>query len=113
MATTSGHPWIKEQIIYKELIREVAHRSGIPQKACRKVLRAFFDAVKHHIFKLNYVRLPKFGAFFTKKQRGRLMVLGTGEKIWVGDRLAPKFIFFPAFRYQIRSVKPDEAELDH
>jgi nucleoid DNA-binding protein len=107
---TIGQPWIKEQILHKELVREVANRSGIGQKECRKVLTALYAALKDHIFKLNYVALPGFGAFFTKKQKARLMVLRSGEKIWTSERLAAKFIFFEKFKHQIRTIKIDDLD---
>ena len=76
----------------KEMVEQVAKRTGLTQKKVNEVLNAFCDLTGNAMKKGENVRLLGFGTFGTKKRPARTgKNLRTGEKINIPASIVPVF----------------------
>lgn len=54
-----------------ELVKEMAHKTGLPQVDCKKVLEAFMETVSETLPKNEKVILVGFGAFSVVERSAR------------------------------------------
>lgn len=79
-------------MIKKELVRDVAQRSGYAQHVCRDIIDSTFDAIFDELEAHGSVRVPNFGLFYTEKRTGRMYYNSlTGIDKEVETKYYPKF----------------------
>lgn len=100
----------KSKITRKELIRQVAHRSGHTIKDTEEIMRATFDAIQAMLYNQVAVEVTRFGVFSIAKTKGGVSRLPGQEKIYVPPKFVPKFRFAHSFKQQMKNIKIEERQ---
>ncbi len=101
-------------VIYlKDIIREVAHRTGITRARADIIVREVFIVMKYYIFKRMNIEIPRFGSFYLVKLKAKLFNLPSGEKVWKDERLQCKFSISTLFRKAMLKIKLDKINIEN
>ena len=88
----------------KELIVELAQRTGQKSETTQKMVNTLLDAMCDSFLADTAVQLPNFGMFEVKKKLERIMVNpGTGQRMLVPPKLVLGFKPNPTWKDRIKN----------
>lgn len=80
-------------MVQKELINELAFRTGTTKKLSRQMLEALLDIIVETVASGDIVKIVGFGIFTMAKKSARNYVnVNTGKQCRLSTRLVPEFI---------------------
>lgn len=96
----------------KELIYDVAKRTGMKQKDIGLIVRVTFDVIKQRMWEKRIVRIPVFGILYLGKVKARSYILkstlygkAAGTSLWIRAHWRPRMKFAHTFRQQIKKLE--------
>lgn len=90
-------------MIKDDLVKRIAAKFDLSQNLTGKVVQAFLDELVDCLVEGPGIELRRFGVFATKKQKARVIILPSGEKV---TRPARKIVTFSASATVKRLLNP-------
>ncbi|MBA6408720.1 HU family DNA-binding protein [Pseudoalteromonas sp. 5Ae-yellow] len=96
-----------------DIIKEVAHRTGVSIEQAKLIVEATFNVIAEHIKDGDKVNLVGFGTFSSKARAARVgRNPKTGQRITISPKHVPVFTAGKTLKQSVASADPDSDTTD-
>lgn len=94
--------WVMRNIVKKDLVADVAARTGIPEGRVKDVVEAFMGQITTYLSHNRTIELRGFGTFSCRRRKGRpALNPRTKGIVRIPDRLVPVLRFSPSVKDRV------------